>query len=79
MTMYFLFMTKDGRMKGKGTGSGGPFTLEGQRKGKEMTMILKNVENSGRWNIDGKMNDDNHRIDFDEDYWYVLPEGSTGM
>lgn len=62
----------------KGSGAGGPFTLEGQVKGKKVSMILKNVENAGRWNIECDMKDDNHRITAGTNYWYVLPEGVTG-
>ena len=79
LSMSYLYMTRDGRMKGKGTGSGGPFTLEAKRKGRKIRILLKNVENSGSWDLEAFMQEDNHRIVCDTDYWYVLPEGCTGM
>lgn len=81
LNIYFMFLTKDGRLRGKGTGNGGPFTVEGQRKGKKVQILLKNVENAGRWNMEGAMQDNNHRIDVQmmSSYFYVLPEGSTKM
>lgn len=52
LSMYYLYMTRDGRMKGKGTGSGGPFTVEAKRKGHKITILLKNVENTAKWNLE---------------------------
>ena len=77
--MYYMFVTKEGVLKGRGTGAGGPFTLDGNLKeGKRLNMQLANEENDATWDLWGTVSQKGYRMDIDDDtdYWYVVPENT---
>jgi len=76
-----MFITKEGIVRGRGAGSGGPFALLGTvSPNKDINLQLKNEENAHGWNKWGKVSEKGYRIDIEDGsrYYYVVPENTKG-